>query len=96
MVLFCCCLWWWFRALTGHSFLSRLGLACEPITDQGLGALTYLTRLTELTLLDGTHLSAERLVSVASRLPRLQVSRVVLGVLLGGFGLRDMCAAVAD
>ena len=64
------------RALTGHSFLSRLGLACEPITDQGLGALTYLTRLTELTLLDGTHLSAERLVSVASRLPRLQVRRV--------------------
>lgn len=62
------------RAFSGHCNLRHLALSCEHTSDAGLAALSGLSHLADLTLCEGPAISAQRLVGVIQRLPRLAVS----------------------
>lgn len=62
------------RAFSGHCNLRHLALSCEHTSDAGLAALSGLAHLADLTLCEGPAISAQRLVGVIQRLPRLAVS----------------------
>jgi hypothetical protein len=61
------------RAFSGHCSLQQLALCCELTSDAGLAALSGLHFLEDLTLCEGPAISAQRLVGVMQRLPRLKV-----------------------
>lgn len=60
------------RAFTGHCSLIHLALSCEHTSDAGLAALSGLSHLQDLTLCEGVAISAQRLIGVIQRLPRLK------------------------
>lgn len=59
------------RAFSGHCNLRHLALSCEHTSDAGLAALSGLSHLADLALCEGPAISAQRLIGVIQRLPRL-------------------------
>jgi hypothetical protein len=81
------------RAFSGHCNLRHLALSCEHTSDAGLAALSGLSHLADLTLCEGPAISAQRLIGVIQRLPRLAVSGPSNAVAVRARGL--WCSAFA-